>query len=196
MTTRPGDPIPRIDPPVNRIRRFHAPAFISGAVHSGKTTLARELADRLKALNYQTAGVLSIGRWRNSIRSGFDLLDLSSGQQFPLAERHDSPDAHGIAFTFSQAGLDAGRSALRTASCSNAQCIFVDEIGKLELADEGWAPCLAPLLAMPDTRHVWVVRSSLVDSVCKKWNIQPSIIVDPTQSDAINRLLHSCKETS
>ncbi len=166
--------------------------FISGSLHSGKTTLAKNLADRLKAENIRLNGFLALGEWAGTVRLGFKLLELSTSEIFPLAT-YDSSLHTMVPFTFSPEGIARGKRALSPDMCRDAQVVFLDEIGKLELSDKGWAPCLEPLLKLPNILHIWVVRESLIQIVCDKWNIQPHIFTT-RQPNALEALLKKCRE--
>lgn len=166
--------------------------FISGPLHAGKTTLAKNLADRLKAENIRVKGFLALGEWAGTVRLGFKLLELSTSQIFPLATY--DPSLHtAIPFAFSPEGIARGKRALSPDTCRDAQVVFLDEIGKLELSDKGWAPCLEPLLTLPGILHIWIVRDTLIDSVCDKWKIKP-LVVSAQQPGALEALLKKCRE--
>lgn len=168
--------------------------IITGPLHSGKTTLALKLVDRLRAETIRVKGILAPGTWTGSVRSGFDLLDLNTSRVCPLAVRtRTSPSLRGMPYTFSRKGIRLGKQLLSPRTCCDARVVFIDEIGKLELAGKGWAPCLNPLLAIPGMVHVWIIRETLLDSVCKTWNIQP-YPVDSRQPDALNILWNICRE--
>ncbi|MCP4671565.1 MAG: hypothetical protein GY857_09685, partial [Desulfobacula sp.] len=66
--------------------------LITGKIHSGKSTLAMKLAAHLEQENLKISGIIAKGLWENSIRHGFDIIDLSTGRQIPLARRQKSPD--------------------------------------------------------------------------------------------------------
>lgn len=165
-------------------------AIITGPLHAGKTTLANRLIKRLRSCGYRTAGIVSHGYWKDGIRSRFDVEDLSTGRLAPLAERSCNSGPGGMAFAFDPRGLEAGRSALDPAVCKEASVVVIDEIGRLELAGEGWGPCLEPLLAISQAVHVWIVRDSLVEKVCRFWNIEPELTVSCSAPDAFAILTH------
>jgi nucleoside-triphosphatase THEP1 len=163
--------------------------IITGETRSGKTTLAEALVNWMSGRGLKTAGILARGHWRNDQRSGFDLVDLGDGRVTPLATRNPKPAKDAVTgFSFSPQGLSAGKEALSLECCRDADWIVVDEIGRLELAGSGWEPQLAPLLAGTAAGHIWVVRESLVDPVCRLWNITPAAIVSTGNPEALSLL--------
>ena len=169
--------------------------ILTGAVQSGKSTLAALLAARLKQTNIGVAGILAKGLWQNNQRTGFDLVDLKSGRSTPLARRSLTADGPGkgyVPYRFMEAGVAAGRRALRVKQCGGAGLIVVDEVGKLEARGRGWAPCLAPLLALSGTVHLWIVREYLVDQICRIWPVAQTEIIHITAPDALETLARAC----
>lgn len=168
--------------------------IITGEIRSGKTTLAQALVLWMRTQAMKVAGILAPGHWRSGQRWGFDLVDLADGRVTPLARRNPSPDKDALTgFTFFPPGLAAGKAALAVDHCRDADRIVVDEIGKLELAGSGWAPYLGPLLAETAAGHIWVVRQSLVDPVCRAWAVRPAAIVSTEDPEALSLLKASSK---
>ncbi len=169
---------------------------ITGEIHQGKSTLAEALADRLLAGGVPVAGIIARGLWDGDRRLGYDLRDVRSGAIVPLARRRPEGSPPDLTpFEFFEAGLAAGRRALTPRG--DEQVIIVDEVGKLELAGRGWAPCLAPLLELTDVTHVWVVRRSCLADVCNRaWAVADNTIVDVDASDVWMRLERLCPRPS
>ncbi|MCP3872848.1 MAG: hypothetical protein GY699_06800 [Desulfobacteraceae bacterium] len=167
--------------------------IITGKIHSGKSTLAMKLATHLEQKKLKIAGIIAKGLWKNSIRHGFDLIDLSTGKQVPFAKRQKGFDKNQVTpFKFFESGLKFGLKALDKAKCVNAEIIFVDEIGKLELAGDGWASRLFPLLSIKTAVHIWVVRENLIDEVCKKWKLNNPDIINCNEKNALTDLKFLC----
>ena len=66
--------------------------ILTGAVQSGKSTLAALLVKQLKGKSIPMAGILAKGLWENDQRAGFDLIDLKTGLSTPLARRSAPAD--------------------------------------------------------------------------------------------------------
>jgi len=167
--------------------------IITGGIQSGKSTLTAALISFLKEEKISLAGILAPGLWRDNQRQGFDLIDLRSCKKYPLARRR--PELNEIdltPFEFFQEGLNAGSRALALENCRKASVIIIDEVGKLELNNSGWANSLQPLLTLNTALHIWVVREKLVDAVRKKWQLDQVEIVDIKNEDSWARLKNLC----
>lgn len=172
----------------NRPEPDPAVIFITGDLHSGKTSLAGRLVDRFRSCGYRIAGILSKGFWQDDIRSSFEVEDLFSRRTALLATRTSEFESHGMAFSFKQDGIETGRLALQPEICRKADVVIIDEIGKLELNGDGWAPCIQNILALPEILHIWIVRAFLVQDVCRKWDLKIRLAVDCAEPDALNIL--------
>ncbi|WP_462324191.1 nucleoside-triphosphatase [Desulfoplanes sp.] len=161
--------------------------ILTGAPQEGKSTLLAECLDRLSGI--RTAGILAKGLWKNDLREGFDLIDLATGQSTPLARRNLLAAPGTIPFTFFKKGMEAGNRALDPARCKNADVICVDEVGRLEMTNKGWAPRLSPLLQLDHPAHLWVVRRELVGPVSLKWHLQEPTIVSVNDPTALQTLI-------
>jgi nucleoside-triphosphatase THEP1 len=166
--------------------------IVTAPQHSGKSSLIARYVEQCHQHRVHTAGILAEGLWEGNQRSGFNLVDLSSGVRVPLAVRCAPHGQARIRFEFFQAGIDAGMAALDTERCAAANLIVVDEVGKLEVMGQGWAPYLPPLLELPVKTHIWVVRESLVEAVAKRWALSPLAVVDARNEDALNELIDAC----
>jgi nucleoside-triphosphatase THEP1 len=150
---------------------------ITGVHGGGKSELVAELAELLRAAGKKTGGICAAGLWANGVRSGFDLVDLSSGKRVPLSRRglHDAAVKAGE-FGFYKEGLAAGEEALSAEALSAADVVFIDEIGFLELEGGGWAPALERLLNEPGRALVIVCRDYLLEKVCARWQLDSAAV--------------------
>lgn len=169
--------------------------LVTGNTQSGKTSLIEGLIPVLKQRNLKLAGILARGLWESNIRCGFILIDLKCGKSVPLARRVKNEGRNTVPFEFFSSGIKTGRRALSVESCAGADLIVVDEVGRLEIAGMGWAPFLTPLLQLKDAVHIWVVRTGLVDDVCRIWNLDQPPQVRADEPNASDRLWHLMLET-
>jgi len=146
--------------------------LITGRPGDGKTTFATRLVEELTKSGVRAGGVLAPGLCENGRRTGFDLVDLSSGRRARLAEARagvswEKPAAR---FRFHRAGWRLGRAALNEKRLARADYCVVDEVGPLELRGAGWAARLDELAEGRGPMVViLVVRESLIEEVCRRW---------------------------
>ncbi len=158
---------------------------LTGPTGSGKTTLALAVVNRLRAGGVRVAGILAPGLLDGGRRTGFDLVNLATGEQVPLAREHPptvGPHARWSRFGFSAAGLELGRRALG-ADTDGADVVVVDEVGPFELSGGGWASALDALTEHGVGGVVLVVRDSVVDAVRARWGSADTVVYEVTAVD-------------
>ncbi len=117
---------------------------VYGPIGSGKTTTCLELAGRACS-EVTVAGVITKRVFVGEDVVGYDCIDVSSGEAFPLvrlAGELDDPDWLPLyleKFIFSTSGFQRANEVLKTsvASFGGPRLIFVDEYGRLEERGEG-----------------------------------------------------------
>lgn len=147
--------------------------FLTGDIQSGKTSMVLKLADRLRNHGIAVAGIACPGMWEKGRRSGFELLELDTGNKMPLARRVEG--LRPVPFLFDTLGLEKGHLALSEKRCKNVGVVVIDEVGKIELAAGGWASALERLLALDGPVLLWVVRTRLLDRVKSRFGVQPEV---------------------
>ncbi len=175
--------------------------IITGPVQSGKSSLAWALVKRLRQASIPMAGFIAKGLWENNRRCGFVLFDLRTQQMTALAKRDKekifptsdrSLMANRVPYTFFKEGIAAGKQALEPDNCRQAHIIMVDEMGKMELQGKGWACCIPPLLELNQCIHIWIIRETLVDSICRLWPFKTSKVISVHDPDALAKLMNIC----
>ncbi len=66
--------------------------IISGMQGAGKTTRIAEICRQL-ASRYSIGGVITTGSWENGIRSGYQLVNVATGETHPFAETNNFSQA-------------------------------------------------------------------------------------------------------
>ena len=154
--------------------------IVTGATGSGKTTLVAAVVERLRARGARVAGILAPGHLADGRRTGFDIVNLTTGEREPLAredERVAGPHPRWSRFAFSPEGLALGHKALAE-DARGADVVVIDEVGPFELSGGGWADALDALVAMPSGAMLLVVRESVVDAVQARWGSAESVVYD------------------
>ena len=153
------------------------PVFIiTGAHGSGKSELVMKLAELLRAGGKKPGGICAAGLWENGRRSGFDLINLYSGARTALCRRGPGGGVRAGEFRFFEEGLAAGLSALSSGGLSDADAIFIDEVGFLELDGGGWAAPLRELSSGGMPPLVLVVRDYLIEKVAVSFDLDRPVV--------------------
>ena len=148
--------------------------LLTGERHGGKTGLAMEIIAQARAKGLHVAGIASPGLWEGGQRSGFDILELDTGQRYPLSRRIQG--LRPMPFMFDAQALSKGKAALSQSRCRDADLLVVDEVGPWELEGGGWADRLPGLLSLHPPVQIWVVRRSLAQAVQRHFGFQARIV--------------------
>jgi nucleoside-triphosphatase THEP1 len=157
-----------------------ASVVITGATGAGKTTLTQAVIERLRERGARVAGVLAPGHLEAGRRTGFDIVNLATGERVPLAREQEhvaGPHPRWSRFAFSPEGLALGHRALGD-DARGADVVVVDEVGPFELSGGGWADALDALAETFPGGVLLVVRESVVDAVKARWGSAGSAVYD------------------
>lgn len=168
--------------------------IITGDIQQGKTTFVRNLADLLKRKGYSPHGFLAIAVHEKGIRTGFDLEDLQSSSRVELCRNTVHADwvKQGI-YYFNPNGLKTGNDILDSIDPESSQLVIIDEVGPMEMNNQGWASAIERLCRNVSPLHLWVVRRNMVDIVSRKWNVGNIIIFD-IGKDSVEAVLTKIEE--
>ncbi len=167
--------------------------ILTGEKHEGKTTFAAALADALKKQGISTGGFLAPGKFENNRRSEFDILDLKTGSRKPLCSIHRTEGESIGPFRFDPSGQQFGNQILSPENLRKIGVVFIDEIGPLEIKNQGWAPAIDKLMHNPGRTHIWIIRKGLVNEAIQKWELMDVQVFDinSTKSEVVlNTVLH------
>jgi nucleoside-triphosphatase THEP1 len=160
--------------------------IITGDIHQGKTTFVKEIITDLQKQKIGIAGFLSIGVEENGIRTGFNLADVGSSRQIELcSDKKDDRRLKLSRFYFNQEALALGNEILNPDNLSDKQLIVIDEIGPLELNDQGWSRAIEILTRSITIPQLWIVRRGLLQKISRRWNIGNAYIFDITESSIL-----------
>jgi nucleoside-triphosphatase THEP1 len=137
--------------------------LLTGPRGAGKSRWCERLAGVGREAGLRVAGLVSPAVIESGVKTAIDLLDLGSGARRRLADRPPPglPGTAGLGWRFRSETLAWGNEVLeRTGPCD----LFVlDELGPLELRDEGGLASSFPALAARRYRlAVVVVRPELL----------------------------------
>jgi nucleoside-triphosphatase THEP1 len=145
--------------------------ILTGEIHSGKTTaLLRWLEGRTDVF-----GIAS-----PDIDGTRYFMDVQTKERFKMIAEDDEPDTLQIGrYTFSSKAFKKATDILHLALRNSSGWIVLDEIGPLELKQEGFYNSVVEILSSQDTSRnkMFVVRKHLVDQVVDYFKISSYKIV-------------------
>lgn len=151
--------------------------FITGEVGQGKTTLLKNIIDRLHANQFRTAGFIAEGYWNNGLRAGFDLKNITSDETIILCRENPSEGYLQIGrFYFNPEAVEAGERWLFDHG-QPPDITVIDEVGRFEIEGHLWAPALSRLL-MQEKTIILVVRKKFIQTIINKWHLKNVSIIE------------------
>ncbi|MFN8258361.1 MAG: nucleoside-triphosphatase [Bacteroidales bacterium] len=153
--------------------------IISGAVAQGKTSRLRNLVSLLKSENIAVGGILSPRVMENEITTGYDVEDISTGKREAFLRINDENNGQKIGkYNILPSGLQAGKHILAGLLDADNKIIIIDEVGKLELEEGGWAPKLNELVLTSKSTLILSVRNKFVEQVKTKWGLENAVVLN------------------
>ncbi|MCX6551181.1 MAG: hypothetical protein NTY02_09295, partial [Acidobacteria bacterium] len=169
-----------------RATRCRAVVLLSGSTGSGKTTLTQAAIGRLRQAGVRVGGILAPGLLESGRRTGFDIVNLATGEHTVLAREQQNVagrHARWSRFAFAPEGLALGHRALGD-GIGEADVVIVDEVGPFELSGGGWADALDTLTRTFRGALLLVVRDSVVDAVRARWGTPDTVVCDVDRDSA------------
>ena len=146
--------------------------IITGSIGQGKTTQSQKLVEALKSKNISVCGICSPRIIEDGHTVGYDIVDINTSKRVPFLRIDSYDDFKKIGrYSIYQQAIESGKETLAKASKSNTDVIVVDEIGKMELDNEGWFEHITKLI---NSRAIVVfsVRDTFVDQIIEKWEMK------------------------
>jgi nucleoside-triphosphatase THEP1 len=158
--------------------------IISGKMGEGKTTYLKGLIDYLQKEKIELQGFYSPFILENETAEGYDLVDVKTNQREAFLRENAKKDYSRIGrFYILPQGLEFGIECLKTDNINENSIVLIDEVGNLELSDNGWAKSLENLLKRRNNHLILVVRTNFVSRVIEKWNLRDTVVIDISQTD-------------
>jgi nucleoside-triphosphatase THEP1 len=160
--------------------------FVTGPLHSGKTTFVKQLISRLSDQALTIGGYITPAVFEDDERTGYDLMDLKTGHLSPFLRKEGQPGLERVgAYFFIQSGLEKAASII--GGCPADICI-IDEIGPLELAGGGLWPPISELLSRRTSPILFVVRDFLAARFVPRFPGRRIFVFDIRQKNASSRI--------
>jgi nucleoside-triphosphatase THEP1 len=159
---------------------------ITGEIQAGKTTLCRELADSARDQGWDVAGLLSPAVFEGGEKTAIDVINLRDGERRRLAELNSGAGAklETKRWSFFSEPVSWGNQILKEAV--PCDLLIIDELGPLEFnRAEGWLAGFDAIKSRAYRYAAVVIRSSLIETASRRWNISRIIGLEDTQSRII-----------
>ena len=166
--------------------------ILTGPVHSGKTTLLKEVVRELKEKKYRVDGFLSetVGKKKQAI--GYNLFDLREERSIPFIRRTGEKDWQKIGsyFFIPQSLAEAEKIILRG---KEADILVVDEVGPLELSGKGFWPALKQVVFHPLENFLLVMRINIIEEFLAMLGRGEVKIFNIKNKEVFHRLIEEIK---
>ena len=157
--------------------------ILTGPVNSGKSTFLDQLAVALQDERIRLAGLIAKKHWEGERDVTYFIRDIQEGGSLPLSSGTDTEGwLKTGSFYFNPDAVAFGNELLKNAAKELNDIVIIDELGPFELENKMWAEAITSLLVKTDLPMIWVVRTSLLDEIIKKWDITDPVIIDITKT--------------
>ena len=157
---------------------------ITGDIHQGKTTFAKELVNKLKNEGYKVKGFFSAGEFKDNRRYSFMLENVETGNTSILAYREKQPGWFAFkSYYFNPDTIIEGNRIIKDAVEKHPDFLIIDEVGPMELQHKGWYESLVVAADQSKLLQIWVVRKNKLNQVLLTWNLSKSNCFDISKVD-------------
>jgi nucleoside-triphosphatase THEP1 len=173
--------------------------IITGEIAQGKTTFTSKLITFLQENNIKMSGLYAPKIRNGENTAGYDIVNISSGERLAFLRENKPSETSSIGkFKVNSASLDAGKHWLNSNKLYDKELMIIDEVGKWELNNLGWADNLDELSKTSNTALLLVIRESFVADVISKWNFQNATVFnvnDVKVNDAGEKIMEILKNS-
>ena len=146
--------------------------ILTGTIGQGKTTYLKNLIGYFRQKGITIGGIYSPRVVKNRETIGYDIIDINTDER-EIFLRQDSNN-HNMKigrFNINLEGLQKGIKAIKGSNNLNTRIVVIDEVGILELQNQGWASNIEELVRNSQNHILLVIRDSFVEQVIEKWNL-------------------------
>lgn len=184
---------------LSEIRKRRRPGnnifIVTGGKETGKTSFAKIIVSELKSRGIPVGGILSERVMDGVKTTGYDLTDVDSGRKEVFLRQDEEKWTEQIGkFRINPKGLEFGKSVLHPDNQKNNKLVIIDEAGRLELDDKGWADPIRRLMDASSCSLLITVRDIFMEDMTGKWNISSALIFNVKETDpyeACEKILES-----
>lgn len=146
--------------------------IITGSIGQGKTTFIQKIIQNFHSKGIAVGGIYSPRVMQGNTTVGYDIIDINTNER-EVFLRQNSPGKNMKIgrFNINLQGLQKGVKAIKKSSNINTRIVVIDEVGKLELENNGWAKNIEELIRNSQNHVLLVIRDSFVEKVIEKWEL-------------------------
>lgn len=170
------------------------PLFIlTGSINQGKTSLARQVIEKLQKEGLTVRGFITRGNTNNKQRNTYFIKNLQTGEEEQLCSSEpDKSKLHFGRYYFDKKGIEEGCSIITDSLTKSTDLLVVDELGPMEMNDNGWAPAIEKVVERNCCAQFWVIRKRLVKPFMRKWNVGDITLFD-LEEDSPDKIANAIK---
>jgi len=166
--------------------------IVTGPVHSGKTTLVKQVFNKLKEQGVQISGFLSERISQGREIAGYDLFDLKTEKSKPFVRKQGKREGERVGpfFLIPQVLAEAKEIILQG---KKTDVLVVDEVGPLELSGKGVWPALENVLQRPPKCMLLVAREDILDDLLDLIKKKEVRVFDLKEKEVLTRITEEIK---
>ena len=145
------------------------PILVTGDVGSGKTRACSRVISEIEANGYEIGGVLSPRLMESGITVGYDVIDLKSGERMEFL-RSEPPGERKIGRFYLKSGGMEFASAAISRGVDEADIVFLDEVGRMELKGFGLAEPVKKVLSSR-LQGVYLLRKAFINHFRESFSV-------------------------
>ena len=146
--------------------------IITGTIGEGKTTQVEKIVKELQSRGIPLSGIYSPRIMEFGQTTGYDLVDIETGGREPFLRLAKTDNYERIGkYSILPKGYNFGRAALKKSKLNNSQLVIIDEVGRLDLDNHGWAENITELVNSSQFL-IFAVRDVFADEVIEKWSLK------------------------
>jgi len=147
--------------------------IITGEKDAGKTRLIELLVEYFQVNEVSISGFYSRKIMHSDYLAGFNLIDISLGNNILLCDRIPSDDDILCGrFAFKRNSIEYGNNILQ--KC-NSEILIIDEVGLLEIRHQGWHPGLKSAFTGQQKMNIISARHGITSDIIEIYNISNCI---------------------
>ncbi len=145
--------------------------IIHGDKNKGKTTKVKALIEELISQNKSISGFYSEKVISNNQIAGYDLVTVADDKTYPFLTVKPIKNAIKIGrFYIDKKAIQTANQIIQKAIKDKVDYIIIDEVGQLELDEQGWFNIINILNTSYYGTLIFCIRTEFVKQVIQKWS--------------------------